>query len=151
MCTLGQETDSLAPHNPHNSATSGLQLFSHSLSLWILVVFFQACAATDSASHEPGTITLFPRNTTNSLKGVFRLLKPFCQFKRHKRLHTLASSLYKSSAEEDSRRTGVLKPNLKGVIYNVKNEHLCVCPFITAHIFQNRDGSSDSNSHLASR
>lgn len=37
----------------------------------------------------------------------------FCRLKRHKRLHTLPLSLYKSSAEEDSRRSDILKPNLK--------------------------------------
>lgn len=155
MCTLGQETDSLAPHNPHNSTTSEtaatLTLTQSRDS------FSEARAATDSAVHAPGTIAVVPpTNTANFLKGVFHLLKPFCQFKRHKRLHTLPSSLYKSSAEEDSRRSDILKPNLKARStqrHSLKKKmSICVCVYSSQHnFFQNRDDSSDSKSNLASR
>lgn len=33
MCTLGQETDSLAAHNPHSSTTPGMQRLSHLLRI----------------------------------------------------------------------------------------------------------------------
>ncbi len=91
--------------------------------------FFEACATTDLAIHAPGTITASHRDTTDFPRGVFCLLEPFCQFKRHKRLHTLPSSLYKSSTEEDSRCSDVLKPNLKGVIHSkaLSNMSICVC------------------------
>lgn len=112
-------------HKPHNSTSSGLQLFSHSLSLWIQVFLFfspssslkkkKAHAAIDSAAREPGTITLFsPRNTTNFLRGVFPPLKALLSVQKTQTSPRARPRLfYKSSAEEDSRRTDVFQAKLK--------------------------------------
>lgn len=80
---------------------------------------FEGRAPTDSAIRAPGTITCHSSRHERFPRGSFLpLFKPFCQLKRHKRLRALPSSLYKSSAEEDSRHSDILKPRFTGVIYS---------------------------------
>lgn len=80
---------------------------------------FEGRAPTDSAIRAPGTITCHSSRHEQFPRGSFLpLFKPFCQLKRHKRLRALPSSLYKSSAEEDSRHSDILKPRFTGVIYS---------------------------------
>lgn len=115
MRTFGQEIDFFTRHNPQPTSASGWQLFSHSLSLeilslhfslFILFFIFEDFAATDLAStYVKNYNTFFPTMRLISSREFFHLLKPL------KRFHTLLSSLYKSSVEEDSRRSDILQPD----------------------------------------
>lgn len=145
MRTLGQEIDFFTRHNPQPTSASGRQLFSHSLSLEILslhfslfIFFFEDFAATDLAStYAKNYNTFFPTMRLISSGEFFHLLKPL------KRFHTLLSSLYKSSVEEDSRRSDILQPDS-----NV-NSLLQKLALVCAQIFQNADESLQSTSDLA--
>lgn len=145
MRTLGQEIDFFTRHNPQPTYASGRQLFSHSLSLEILslhfslfIFFFEDFAATDLAStYAKNYNTFFPTMRLISSREFFHLLKPL------KRFHTLLSSLYKSSVEEDSRRSDILQPDSNA------NSLLQKLALVCAQIFQNADESLQSTSDLA--
>lgn len=118
---------------------------------------FEGRAPTDSAIRAPGTITCHSSRHERFPRGSFLpLFKPFCQLKRHKRLRALPSSLYKSSAEEDSRHSDILKPRFTGVIYSrqsfkkKKKMSASARLFITAWIFPGQRWQFRSKSNLAS-
>lgn len=148
MCTLGQETDSLAPHNPPQKnyfCTAAILTLTQSRR-----IPFEGRAPTDSAIRAPGTITCHSSRHEQFPRGSFLpLFKPFCQLKRHKRLCALPSSLYKSLAEEDSRHSDILKPRFTGVIYSEavlkkKKKWALQRDYSSRHeFFQDRDDSSD--------
>lgn len=103
-----------------------------------LYFFFEDFAATDLAStYAKNYNTFFPTMRLISSREFFQLLKPL------KRFHTLLSSLYKSSVEEDSRRSDILQPDSNA------NSLLQKLALVCAQIFQNADESLQSTSDLA--